>query len=65
MQYLRKQPEPVVYSQQLQLLEKQLARANSMVLSNLEPAEDEVNELTEGLKVVDADADWKKKAIYD
>jgi hypothetical protein len=54
-----------VYSQQLQLLEKQLARANSMVLTNLEPAEDEVNELTQGLKEVDADADWKKKAIYD
>ncbi|MBV6664866.1 hypothetical protein KV572_28285 [Pseudomonas yamanorum] len=65
VQYLRKQPEPVVYSQQLQLLEKQLARANSMVLTNLEPAEDEVNELTQGLKEVDADADWKKKAIYD
>ncbi|OWP68613.1 hypothetical protein [Pseudomonas sp. K2I15] len=64
-QYLRKQPEPVVYSQQLQLLEKQLARANAMVLTNNQPAEDEVNELTEGLKVVDADAEWKKKAIYD
>lgn len=36
-----------------------------MVLSTLEPAEDEVNELTQGLKEVEADADWKKKAIYD
>ena len=26
---------------------------------------DTVNELTEGLKVVDADAEWKKKVIYD
>ena len=65
VQYLRKQPEPATYSQHLQLLEKQLARANSMVLTNIQPAEDEVNELTEGLKVVDADADWKKKVIYD
>lgn len=65
VQYLRKQAEPVLYSEQLQWLEKQLARANAMVLTNTQPAVDEVNELTEGLKVVDADADWKKKAIYD
>ena len=65
MQYLRKQPEPVLYSAQLQLLESQLARANSTVLTNSKPAEDEVNELTEGLKVADTDAEWKKKVIYD
>lgn len=65
VQYLRKQPEPATYSQQLQALENQLARANSMVLTNSQPVADEVNELTEGLKVVDADAEWKKKAIYD
>lgn len=64
-QYLRKQPEPATYSAQLQLLEKQLARANSMVLTDSKPVEGEVNELTEGLKTADADADWKKKAIYD
>jgi hypothetical protein len=65
VQYLRKQPEPVVYNEQLKYLEKLLARANSMVLTNIQPAEDEVNELTEGLKTVEAEADWKKKAIYD
>ncbi|MFO2465136.1 hypothetical protein OOJ96_15950 [Pseudomonas sp. 15FMM2] len=65
VQYLRKQPEPAAYSQQLRALEAQLARANAMVLTNSQPVADEVNELTEGLKVVDADADWKKKAIYD
>jgi hypothetical protein len=27
--------------------------------------EGEVNQLTEGLKDVEADADWKKKVIYD
>ncbi|AZC23521.1 hypothetical protein C4K39_1830 [Pseudomonas sessilinigenes] len=65
VQYLRKQPDPKVYSEQLEYLDKLLARANAMVLSTLEPAEDEVNELTQGLKEVEADADWKKKAIYD
>ncbi len=65
VQYLRKQPEPVVYTEQLKYLEKLLARANSMVLTNIAPVEGEVNELTEGLKTVEAEADWKKKAIYD
>ncbi|GGL47007.1 hypothetical protein GCM10009091_30960 [Pseudomonas brenneri] len=65
VQYLRKQPEPAAYSQHLQLLEKQLARANSMVLTNSQQTAEEVNELTEGLKADDADAEWKKKVIYD
>ena len=65
VQYLRKQPEPVLYSAQLQLLEGQLARANSTVLANSKQAAEEVNELTEGMKEVDADAEWKKKVIYD
>ena len=54
-----------LYSAQLQLLEGQLARANSTVLTNSKQTEDEVNELTEGMKAVDADAEWKKKVIYD
>lgn len=65
VQYLRKQPEPATYSQHLQLLEKQLARANSMVLTNSQQTAEEVNELTSGLKADDADAEWKKKVIYD
>ena len=64
-QYLRKQPDPAVYNEQLKYLEKLLARANSMVLTNIQPTEDEANELTEGLKAAEADADWKKKVIYD
>ena len=64
-QYLRKQPDPAVYNEQLTYLEKLLARANSMVLTNIQPTEDEANELTEGLKAAEADADWKKKVIYD
>ena len=65
VQYLRKQPDPAVYKEQLEYLDKLLARANAMVLSTLEPAPDEDNQLTQGLKTVEADADWKKKAIYD
>ena len=65
VQYLRKQPEPATYSQHLQLLEKQLARANSMVLTNSQQTAEEVNELTAGLKADDADVEWKKKVIYD
>lgn len=64
VQYLRKQPEPAIYQEQLKYLEKLLARANSMVLTNIAPTEDEVNELTEGLKTDETD-NWKKKVVYD
>lgn len=64
VQYLRKQPDPVMYREQLDYMDKLLARANAMVLSQNQPAEDEVNELTEGLKS-DTEEDWKKKVIYD
>ncbi|WP_407311448.1 hypothetical protein [Pseudomonas sp. nanlin1] len=65
VQYLRKQPEPALYTEQLKYMEKLLGRANSMVLTNIEPSEDEVNELTQGLKEDDSESQWKKKAIYD
>ncbi|AYG44094.1 hypothetical protein DV532_07145 [Pseudomonas sp. Leaf58] len=64
VQYLRKQPEPKVYEEQLRYLEKLLARANAQVLDRMAPAEDEHNELTEGLKT-DEEETWKKKAMYD
>ena len=64
VQYLRKQPEPKVYEEQLTYLEKLLARANAQVLDRMAPAEDEHNELTDGLKT-DAEETWKKKVIYD
>ena len=65
VQYLRKQQEPQVYAEQLEYLEKLLARANDQVMDRIAPVEGEVNQLTEGLKDVEADADWKKKVIYD
>jgi len=64
VQYLRKQPEPKVYEEQLTYLEKLLARANAQVLDQMEPAENEHNELTDGLKT-DEEETWKKKVIYD
>ncbi|MBK5002493.1 hypothetical protein IAE37_004769 [Pseudomonas sp. S31] len=64
VQYLRKQPEPKQYEEQLKYLEKLLARANAQVLDKMEPAQDEHNELTDGLKT-DEDETWKKRVIYD
>lgn len=65
VQYLRKQQDPKVYTEQLEHLAKLLARVNAQVMDNNSPADGEVNPLTEGLKDVEADADWKKKVIYD
>ncbi|MFJ7285451.1 hypothetical protein [Pseudomonas sp. NPDC099000] len=65
VQYLRKQQEPQVYAEQLEYLEKLLARANAMVMDNIAAVESEANQLNVGLKDVEADADWKKKVIYD
>ena len=65
VQYLRKQQDPQMYAEQLQYLEKLLARANAQVMDKIAPVEGEENQLTAGLKDVEADADWKKKVIYD
>ena len=65
VQYLRKQPEPALHQAQLKRFEEQLARANAMVLDNPPPAEDASSELTEGLKGLEDEQDWKKKNIYD
>ena len=65
VQYLRKQPDLAPYNESLKAFEAQLARANAILTNQLEPSTEEVNELTEGLKTDDAEADWKKKAIYD
>lgn len=65
VQYLRNQAEPAPWKSHLAAMERQLGRANAMVLDTIAPTEDDNNELTEGLKVVEADAEWKKKAIYD
>lgn len=58
---MRKQPEPKAYEEQLTYLEKLLARANAQVLDRMAPAEDEHNELTDGLKT-DEEETWKRKS---
>ncbi|WP_080943054.1 hypothetical protein [Pseudomonas fluorescens] len=65
VQYLRKQQDPQAYAEQLEYLEKLLARANALVMDNIAAVESEANQLNTGLKQVDADADWKKRVIYD
>jgi hypothetical protein len=65
VQYLRKQADNVRYQTTLKKFEDQLARANAMVVDMGKPAADDASELTEGLKNLDNDADWKKKNIYD
>lgn len=63
VQYLRKQPEPGKYQAQLAQLENHLNRANAMVLETSKPAENEINQLTEGLKDLDEEDSWKKKSF--
>ena len=63
VQYLRKQSEPAKYQAQLAQLENHLSRANAMVLETSKPAENEVNQLTEGLKDLDDEDSWKKKSF--
>jgi hypothetical protein len=65
VQYLRKQPDPARYQVELQKLDKQLARANAMVLNKSQPASDENSELNQGLSSLESEEDWKKKNIYD
>lgn len=63
--YLKNQAEPAPWKSHLQAMERQLARANAMVLDTIAPTEEDDNELTEGLKADEVESEWKKKAIYD
>jgi hypothetical protein len=65
VQFLRKQADSARYQAPLQKFEGQLARANAMVVDMGKPAADDVSELTDGLKNLEGDEDWKKKNIYD
>ncbi|MEX6503281.1 hypothetical protein [Pseudomonas zhanjiangensis] len=67
VQFLRKQPDPARYQAQLKQFEGQLARANALVLNSNTPSADaeDSSELTEGLKALESEEDWKKKNIYD
>lgn len=65
VQYLTKQPDRERYQQQLQLLQRQLERANALVLQQTAPSADEPSELADGLTAIEGDDLWKKKNIYD
>ncbi|PTU73872.1 hypothetical protein [Pseudomonas mangrovi] len=65
VQYLTKQPDRERYQQQMQLLQRQLQRANALVLQQTAPSADEHSELADGLEAIEGDDEWKKKNIYD
>jgi hypothetical protein len=65
VQYLRKQQDPTPYQAALRTFEMQLERANALVLEQSKPSASEPSELTEGLKNLGDEDEWKKKNIYD
>lgn len=65
VQFLQKQADAPRYQVTLAHFQKQLARVNAMLAAPEQQAGDESSELTEGLKSMADDGDWKKKALYD
>jgi hypothetical protein len=64
IQHVRKQPNPAEYQAQLAQLEASYAHANKLEQTQLQPNLDEPSELTEGLKNLESEDDWKKNNIY-
>ena len=65
VQFLQKQADTARYQAQLAQFQKQLARVNATLVSPERQEGDESSELNEGLKSLEGDGDWKKKALYD
>ncbi|UCJ15868.1 hypothetical protein K5Q02_18855 [Pseudomonas sp. MM211] len=65
VQFLQKQSDMARYQAPLAQFQKQLARVNAMLINPAPQPGEESSELTEGLKSLEGDGDWKKKAIYD
>lgn len=65
VQFLQKQADTPRYQAQLAQFQKQLARVNATLVSPERQEGDESSELNEGLKSLEGDGDWKKKALYD
>jgi hypothetical protein len=65
VQYLKSQPDGALYEEQLHYMQKLIKRTGAMVLSEMEPHGDEVNELTDGLKADEKEDPFQKKANYD
>ncbi len=64
IQYVRKQANQHDYQAQLKQLEASYTHANQLEQTQHQPKLDEPNELTEGLKGLESDDDWKKNNIY-
>ncbi|SDH36828.1 hypothetical protein SAMN05216588_104161 [Pseudomonas flavescens] len=65
VQFLQKQNDATRYQAQLAQFQKQLERVNAMLVNPGQQVSEESSELTEGLKSMEDDVDWKKKALYD
>lgn len=65
VQFLLKQPDAARYQATLAQFQKQLERVNALLVGNQAPTGDADSELNEGLKSMEDDGDWKKKALYD
>ncbi|OLU13133.1 MULTISPECIES: hypothetical protein [unclassified Pseudomonas] len=65
VQFLQKQADAARYQATLAQFQKQLERVNAMLVSSQAPSGDANSELDEGLKSMEDDGDWKKKALYD
>lgn len=65
VQFLQKQSDAARYQATLAQFQKQLARVNAMLVAPEQQVGEEPSELTEGLKSLGGDGDWKKKALYD
>lgn len=65
VKYIRQQADATAYQAQLRLLQSQLEHTNALVLEHGLPSDNEPNELTEGLKALDDEDQWKKKSVYD
>ncbi len=64
IQHIRKQANPAEFQSQLAQLEASYAHANKLEQTQQQPKLDEPNELTEGLKNLESEDDWKKNNIY-
>jgi len=65
VQYLKKQPDPSLYTEEMAYAQKMVARADALVLNKIQAHDGDENELTAGLKENEEQTEWKKKAIYD
>lgn len=64
IQHVRKQPDKASFQAQLKQLEAHFAHASHLEQTQQKPRLEETSELTEGLKDLESEDDWKKNNIY-